>query len=165
MTNSWSSSCKDLDLVEDSKITFVVTSKGHAWETRCWMRSWATWWSWAAWWCYTIRCIKWTRCSMMIGEGVSLRISWSRMSSTDLFIIGDDLCLDLEKVKVLTSVVNVLSLSLSLFLCWNLKIKEDLIKGFPHTLWGLSLARTISCVLLSWLVFYVLYLCSIYSLS
>ena len=68
-----------------------------------------------------------------------------------------------RQVKVLTSVVIVLSLSL--FLCWTLKIKEDLIKGFPHTLWGLSLACAISCVLLSWLVFCILYLCSICSLS
>jgi len=65
---------------------------------------------------------------------------------------------------VLTSVVNVLSLSLSLSPLNFEEHKRRIDQGFPHTLWGLSLACAKSCVLLSWLVFCDLYLCSIYGL-
>ena len=68
-----------------------------------------------------------------------------------------------QKSKWLTSIVNVLSLSLSLL---NFEEHKRIIdQGFPHTLCGLSLASATSCVLLSWHVFCDLYLCSICSLS
>jgi len=65
---------------------------------------------------------------------------------------------------MLTFVVNVLSRSLSLSLLNFEEHKRRIDQGFPHTLWGLSLACATSCVLLSWLVFCDLYLCSICSL-
>ena len=115
-------------------------------------------------WCSTVRCNMIIRSNTRLGE--SVEVACLQLSSTSSCIILLEMIYALIKSKCwlllyMYSLSFSLSLSLSLLNYWG-TYKKNWPRVSPH--WGLSLASTTSCVLLSWLVFCDLCLCSICNL-